>query len=75
VRRPDLLAHSAPTDGAEPQPYEQHVANVRRGARARAEAMLRFADPNPEGLRDAIDAAAAFHDLGKLDLENQAVLP
>jgi CRISPR-associated endonuclease/helicase Cas3 len=36
--------------------------------------MLRFATPEPEGLLDAIDAAAAFHDLGKLDIENQAVL-
>ena len=36
--------------------------------------MLRFATPQPEGLLDAIDAAAAFHDLGKLDAENQAVL-
>jgi CRISPR-associated endonuclease/helicase Cas3 len=74
VRRPDLLAHSAPSDGAEPQPYEKHVANVRCGARARADAMLRFATPRPEGLLDAIEAAAAFHDLGKLDIENQAVL-
>jgi hypothetical protein len=63
VRRPDLLAHSAPTDGAEPQPYEEHVANVRCGVRVRAEAMLRFATREPEGLLDAIDAAATFHDL------------
>ncbi len=36
--------------------------------------MLRFATPEPEGLLDAIDTAAAFHDLGKLDPENQAAL-
>lgn len=74
MRRPDPLAHSAPCDGAEPQAYAEHVANVRRGARARAEAMLRFATPGPEALLQAIDAAAAFHDLGKLDAENQAAL-
>jgi CRISPR-associated endonuclease/helicase Cas3 len=74
VRRPALLAHSAPSDGTEPQAYEEHVANVRRGALARAEAMLRFATPEPEGLLDAIHTAASFHDLGKLDIDNQVVL-
>ena len=36
--------------------------------------MLRFATPEPEGLLAAIEAAATFHDLGKLDAEIQAVL-
>lgn len=47
---------------------------VRRGARQRAEAMLQYASDPPAGLIDAIDAAACFHDLGKLDPANQDTL-
>jgi CRISPR-associated endonuclease/helicase Cas3 len=47
---------------------------VRQGARERAEAMLRYASGGAENLLDAIDAAATFHDLGKLDSSIQAVL-
>jgi len=36
--------------------------------------MLRYAIDPPQGLLDAIDAAATFHDLGKLDADTQAVL-
>jgi CRISPR-associated endonuclease/helicase Cas3 len=36
--------------------------------------MLRFAEPPPVGLMEAIEIAAAFHDLGKLDQDNQAAL-
>ncbi len=36
--------------------------------------MLRYASRPPEGLLDAIDASATFHDLGKLDPDTQAVL-
>jgi CRISPR-associated endonuclease/helicase Cas3 len=36
--------------------------------------MLRHATDPPRGLLDAIETAATFHDLGKLDPENQAVL-
>lgn len=74
MRRPDLLAHSAPYPGAAPQTYEEHVGNVRRGARERAEAMLCFATPKLSQLLHAIEAAAVFHDLGKLDSETQAAL-
>jgi CRISPR-associated endonuclease/helicase Cas3 len=71
---PDLLAHSARRPGATPQRYEEHIGNVRKGARARAEAMLQFALPGLDGLADAIEAAAIFHDLGKLDPETQTQL-
>lgn len=74
MRRPDLLAHSASNKERDPQAYEEHVANVRRHARKNAEAMLRFATFRPDGLLEAIEAAATFHDLGKLDEENQAAL-
>jgi CRISPR-associated endonuclease/helicase Cas3 len=36
--------------------------------------MLRYAVDEPAGLLDAIDAAATFHDLGKLDPDTQAAL-
>lgn len=68
------LAHSAPHQGLCGDPYVRHVAAVRRGARERAEAMLRFADDPLPGLLNAIDAAATFHDLGKLDRDVQAAI-
>lgn len=68
------LAHSAPQPGAEPDPYARHVEAVRRGARERAEAMLRHASTLPPDLLAAIDEAATFHDLGKLDPDIQASL-
>ena len=51
---PDLLAHSARRPGATPQRYEEHIGNVRKGARARAEAMLQFALPGLDGLADLV---------------------
>ncbi len=36
--------------------------------------MLRYASKSPPGFLGAIDAAATFHDLGKLDPDNQAAL-
>ena len=66
------LAHSAPAKGSNPQLYADHVIPVRDGACARAEAMLRFATPRPVGIMEGIEAAGTFHDLGKLDPDNQA---
>ena len=66
---PNLLAHSARRPGATPQRYEEHIGNVRKGARARAEAMLQFALPGLDGLADAIEAAAIFHDWDSLTLK------
>ena len=68
------LAHSAPAEGCNPQPYADHVIPVRDGACARAEAMLRFAAPRPAGFMKGVQAASTFHDLGKLDPDNQTAL-
>jgi len=74
------LAHSAPPKypGQGPQPYEHHVAGVRRGAGSRANRMLDFASgalsKRKQVLLDALDFASEFHDLGKLDDDIQAVL-
>lgn len=67
------LAHSPPQDGLKGDPYGRHIQAVVKGARKRAEAMLRYATNPPPGMLDAIEAAATFHDLGKLDSDIQAV--
>lgn len=78
----ESLAHSAPNVGAGPQLYKDHVGGlpgsdgVVCGAQHRAEAMLRYhrdADV-ARALAAAVVDAATFHDLGKLDPENQAAL-
>jgi len=68
------LAHSPKQEDKPSDPYERHVKSVRDGALARAKSMLKYnSKPNP-GLLNAIEAAATFHDLGKLDKDNQAAL-
>jgi len=71
---PVPLAHSASRGGTHSDPYARHVAAVRKGARERAETMMRYASSPLLGLLDGIDSAATFHDLGKLDPETQATL-
>ncbi len=76
------LAHSACTAGALPQTYAAHIAGtpqsegVVAGAGRRAANMLRFhPDSERRGLiAQAIEDAATFHDLGKLDPDVQAAL-
>jgi CRISPR-associated endonuclease/helicase Cas3 len=70
------LAHS-PRDGAGAQTYRVHVGNVRRRALRNAVAALRHyaGDAGARGeLLKVVSAAALYHDLGKMDGENQAVL-
>ncbi|MCA9877541.1 MAG: hypothetical protein KC442_07160, partial [Thermomicrobiales bacterium] len=71
-----LLAHSAPRPDLAPQAYADHVAAVTRGARRRAEETVAYCrDPElAEQFVEAVVAAAAFHDLGKLDNDMQLVL-
>jgi CRISPR-associated endonuclease/helicase Cas3 len=71
---PTLLAHSAPERGAHGQPYAAHVNGVRAGAVARVEAMVKHAGRPMQGLVEAVEAAAVYHDLGKLDPDSQSVL-
>jgi CRISPR-associated endonuclease/helicase Cas3 len=70
------LAHSARKSDGLAQSYRDHVAAVRDGALERADAMLSFCnkDKMKMRLRAAIEDAAIFHDLGKLDPENQVAL-
>ncbi|WP_295046690.1 DEAD/DEAH box helicase [uncultured Paracoccus sp.] len=76
------LAHSARTADAPPQTYAAHIAGTSHsegvvdGAGRRATAMLSFhSDPNRRILiAQAIEDAATFHDLGKIDPDVQAAL-
>jgi CRISPR-associated endonuclease/helicase Cas3 len=55
-------------------PYARHVNAVKVGASERSEAMLRYYCGNAgSGMSKAVETAAVFHDLGKLDPENQSV--
>jgi CRISPR-associated endonuclease/helicase Cas3 len=68
-----LLAHSArPTKGIPEQLYCEHVRAVARRAHASALAVARFRDD--AGFPAFIRLAACWHDLGKVDPENQSVL-
>ena len=70
----EYLAHSA-RNGAAAQPYAEHAENVREKAcRAAAEAERFSPDQNETFLEDVVEAAAEYHDLGKLDEKNQADL-
>lgn len=70
------FAHSARKSDGMLQSYSEHVGAVRCGALERADAMLYFCpkDRLKARLRDAIEDAAIFHDLGKLDPDNQTAL-
>lgn len=67
------LAHSPLTESVSGDPYERHINAVRRGALERAEDMLRYISNPQPGLSEAIEAAATFHDLGKIDPDIQKI--
>lgn len=69
------LAHSArPDRGIPEQEYREHVIETRRRAQDNAALAGRYA-PKYAGLLEAVAALAGeFHDMGKLDDDNQAVL-
>lgn len=71
-----LLAHSAKGDVPE-QEYREHVLRVRKQAVDSMSAALEYYTGSPDlhaALASAVDNAAVFHDLGKVDLRNQEVL-
>ena len=74
----ELLAHSPkPKRGVGVQTYRLHITNVRERALQNAAAALEHYNGAPEGkdaFRDAVSAAALYHDLGKADEANQIVL-
>src|SRR3990172_2886233 len=66
------FAHSA-KDGIPEQTYQEHVAEVLCMARRFAKEAAAYSHLGPL-LRDVVEHAAAYHDLGKLDEENQKIL-
>lgn len=71
--KPEPLAHSA-HDGAPEQTYREHVGNVWRDAVGFASEAAAFSPKWREAFLAVIDAASAYHDLGKLDEVFQDVL-
>lgn len=70
----DFLAHSA-KKGRPPQPYVKHIAGVSADAAKYATAAAHYNTvDNGRLLESAVQNAARFHDLGKLDSENQKAL-
>ncbi len=69
------LAHSAkPKQGVGIQTYADHVTGVVSRAMAAAHAAAYYSTVNGDALINVVRLAGEFHDLGKLDPENQAVL-
>lgn len=70
----EYLARSPKHERSIPaQTYKQHVSEVGRLATGFAEKAAAYSAYGPL-LRDVVGYAAAYHDLGKLDVQNQAVL-
>lgn len=69
------FAHSGdPPRGIPPQDYAAHIGGVVNLACQAANAAAHYASNDGELLRIIVPLAAEFHDLGKLDAENQDVL-
>jgi CRISPR-associated endonuclease/helicase Cas3 len=67
------LAHS-PRHGVPAQTYHTHVANVHCEAVHNAQRATAFYKGDRDAFLGWIEAASVYHDLGKLDTKNQAVL-
>jgi len=67
------LAHS-PKGGVPPQTYCDHVSNVRSRGVSNAESAAAYYSGDRKTIVAAVEAAAVYHDLGKLDAANQDVL-
>lgn len=67
------LAHS-PRLGRPAQTYAEHIDNVVGRSRANAQAAANFFTGAKDQFVEEVIAAALYHDLGKLDDENQSVL-
>lgn len=68
-----LLAHSAPDSEGSPQLYSEHVTNCREWASCNATKVAKFAvfDSGWQSWLNSIRVAGEWHDLGKVDPENQ----
>lgn len=69
----EYFAHS-PKDGYPAQKYIQHISGVLERARRYASDAAQYSLADGELLMNTAEVAAVFHDLGKLDKENQPIL-
>lgn len=71
-----LLAHSAqPQKGIQEQTYQEHILGVFKRAQSNVEEMMKYGQRSlKNNYRNIVLWSACFHDLGKLDEENQEVL-
>lgn len=67
------FAHS-PKDGYPAQTYTQHINGVLERSRRHASDAARYSLADGALLVNTAEAAAVYHDLGKLDKENQLIL-
>ncbi|HJT19121.1 MAG TPA: DEAD/DEAH box helicase [Nitrospira sp.] len=67
------LAHS-PRGGIPGQAYLEHIERVRRRAKENAEQATTYHEGESSSFISTVEAAAIYHDLGKLDEANQQVL-
>ncbi|MCL4539497.1 MAG: DEAD/DEAH box helicase family protein [Bacteroidetes bacterium] len=71
----EWLAHSPGKEPpVPPQAYFKHISEVSRRAKRNVKSLLSYFGGDSNFFRQAVQAAAIFHDLGKLDDENQKVL-
>ncbi len=70
------LAHSAPDNERKPHAYANHVRGAVHGARTNAEAVARHMSDSNRADRfvTVVVDGTTFHDLGKLDMDNQKAL-
>ena len=69
----EALAHSARKTVAA-QTYKTHIENVTAIATENAQRAAKYYSGDKELFVETVNAGAFFHDLGKLDYDNQAVL-
>lgn len=69
----EYLAHSAKGDIPE-QSYNEHIENVRSMSVKNARAVSEYYSGSHDLLTEMADLCACYHDLGKLERENQKVL-
>jgi CRISPR-associated endonuclease/helicase Cas3 len=69
----EYFAHS-PKDGFPAQLYSEHIQNVIELAKEYAQAAAQYGKEDGKALVELVELAAFWHDLGKLDKENQNVL-
>jgi len=69
----EYFAHS-PKGGYPAQTYAQHINGVSERVRCNASDAARYSLDDSALLLHTAEVAAVYHDLGKLDEENQSVL-